>query len=190
MKTLFYYCEIIKCIPGEDPDPNYEYCRGWGDFENMGISVIGFGFIETSEEAYFSLDPFSEFYKAINEADRIMGFNSRKFDDNLCKANGMDIDTDYDLLQEIRIAAYGSSHWQDQPEGFSYSLAKVGSANGLAKTGSGTYAPILWQDGEKDMVIKYCMNDVLISMKIYLLGINGQLIDPNTGKNLQIAEVS
>ena len=42
MKLLIYDAEIINCVPTNgEQNPNYTYCRGWSDFPNMGISVIG-----------------------------------------------------------------------------------------------------------------------------------------------------
>ncbi|GEM_PF-3080833 len=43
MNILIYDCEIIKCIPPKEGerDPSLRYCRGWRDFEGMGISLIG-----------------------------------------------------------------------------------------------------------------------------------------------------
>jgi len=188
---LVYDCEIINRIPeaGGYKDPRYTYCDGWKDFQNMGISVIAYGCINTSIQITHSKHPdFSSFQKAVNNAERIMGFNSKEFDDKLCAANNIQVTTTYDLLEEVRIAAYGSPNWEDQPEGFSYSLGAIAKANKMSKTGSGTQAPKLWQQGLKQDVITYCINDVRMTANIYLLGIKGVLIDPNTGVNLLLPE--
>lgn len=43
MKLVIYDCEIINCIPSNNLDTDKYYaCEGWHDFQNMGISVIGF----------------------------------------------------------------------------------------------------------------------------------------------------
>jgi DEAD/DEAH box helicase domain-containing protein len=154
----------------------------------MGISVIGFGFAGQDIIMNCTSPRFDAFKVAVESADTIMGFNSKRFDDQLCAANGIKVTTNYDLLEEIRIAAYGSPHWEDQPGGFSYSLGAIASANDLTKTGSGTQAPKLWQQGMKEEVIDYCINDVKITKEIYFLGVRGELIDPNTGANLLIAK--
>jgi hypothetical protein len=85
----------------------------------------------------------------------------------------------------VRRSAYGSVNWQDQPEGYSYSLDAIARANGYAKTGNGALAPQLWQDGKYREVIDYCLNDCQITRKLFLKYKNGELIDPNNGKILK-----
>ena len=186
---IVYDCEIIKCIPTGAIFSEYEYCNGWDDFSNMGISVIGFysdsQSLWTKGYRHF-LSPFYDFQKLINNESVIVGFNSKKFDDNLCKANNINITTTYDLLEEIRIAAFGSPDWQDTPKGFSYSLDTIARANGRAKTGSGALAPQLWQEGRKQEVIDYCVNDVKLTFQLLMLGLEGKLKDPNTGELLRL----
>lgn len=183
MKTLIYDCEIIKCIPNGARFSGFEYCDGWDDYENMGVSVIGYHW---EGNLHHCLPPnWGNLPVIVSEADRIVGFNSKSFDDNLLRANGINIKTNFDLLEEIRIAAYGSPRWEDTPKGHSYSLGKIGSANGFPKNGSGELAPQLWQQGRKDEVIEYCLNDVAITQKLYNLFLLGTLKDPNTGKLLK-----
>jgi|GEM_PF-859663 DEAD/DEAH box helicase domain-containing protein len=188
----------------------YQYCAGWNDFENMGIAVIGVCNIDTEELYYFSdrdhnlkrgkyLEGFNHFpgafvdFDAITEKGEIeliewWGFNSLNFDDKLCRANGIDIYTNHDLLCQIRLAAFGSSHWEDQPRGSSYSLGAIAKVNGMAKSGSGELAPKLWQDGKHQEVIDYCLNDCLITARLIKLFERGALIDPNTGEKLNVKD--
>lgn len=87
---------------------------------------------------------------------------------------------------EIRRAAYGSTKWDKQPKGHSYSLDAVAKANGMAKTGSGEKAPKLWQQGKRQEVINYCQFDVRITYELLRLGIEGNLKDPNTWRLLEL----
>ena len=184
MKTLIYDCEIIKCIPSGARFSEFEYCGGWDDFKNMGISVVGYCW--NGSFSYCLPPNWEKFLKFAEQADQIVGFNSKSFDDNLMKANGVKITTTFDLLEEIRIAAYGSPHWQDMPKkGYSYSLGRIGEANGFPKTGTGELAPQLWQQGRKEEVIQYCLNDVRITHSLYNLFLEGKLKDPNTGLYLE-----
>jgi DEAD/DEAH box helicase domain-containing protein len=186
---IIYNCEIVKCIPNGARFSEYEYCNGWTDFENMEISVIGF--YSDKQSLWYKgfchcLKPFHDFQKLVNNESVIVGFNSKPFDDNLCKANNINITTTYDLLEEIRITAFGSPRWQDTPKGFSYSLDAIARSNGMAKTGSGALAPQLWQEGKHQEVINYCINDVKLTKHILELGLEGKLVDPNTGDLLKL----
>jgi hypothetical protein len=203
MNTLIYDCEIIRCIPSKVKFSEFEYCKGWDDFPNMGISVIG---IKINDKPPFALinhesmetrnifesggsKSISNFQEIIDNSDAIIGFNSRNFDDNLCRANGINIRTSYDLLEKIRKVAYGSTKWENQPKGYSYSLDAITAANGFKKSGSGSLAPQWWQLGEYQKVINYCLNDVQITYEILQLGLNGNLIDPNNGKSLRLPKI-
>jgi hypothetical protein len=73
------------------------------------------------------------------------------------------------------------------PKGWSYKLDAIAKANGMAKTGTGELAPIMWQRGQKQEVIDYCLNDVRVTTAILELGLAGELADPNTGKKLRLA---
>lgn len=199
---ICYDIEIIKAIPGKDRIPNIEYCGGWEDHANMGISVIGFCRILTGRDIVgYSSDSFrianpefliadkhglTVFESLANNADGVIGFNSVNFDDKVMAANGVNVTTTYDLLQEVRIAAYGSPNYQDAPKGYSYKLADLGAANRFPKTGDGANAAVQWQQGLHRTVIDYCMNDVKITAELLRAGVGGYLVDPNTGKALKL----
>lgn len=40
---IIYDCEIVKAIPNKEGllIPNIQYCAGWREFSEMGISCIG-----------------------------------------------------------------------------------------------------------------------------------------------------
>lgn len=187
MKELFYDCEIIKCIPSynQTNDPHYEYCDGWHDFKNMGISVIGVyaAWLDTYLAIFGNnLDLFTTL---LHETDRIIGFNSISFDDNLLKANGVQITTDYDLLYEVRIAAGMPGHYVKGVTRTGYSLGALAETNlYTGKTGSGELAPMLWQDGRRQEVIDYCMNDVKLLVELYQK--RSCLKDPTDGSLLEL----
>lgn len=186
MKVLIYDCEISRCIPSKGARcTGYEYCDGWSDFENMGVSVIGWGWLDDpSVNAALSV---AEFQEVSISADAVAGFNSKSFDDNLMAANGLSISTDIDLLELVRLAGYGSSRWEDCPDGWSYGLDAIAQANGTAKTGSGALAPQWWQDGDRQKVIDYCKQDIAITRDMLRLGLAGKLVDPNTNEFLDIS---
>jgi hypothetical protein len=189
---LIYDIEIAKAIPPKHPVKGIEYCNGWSDFENMGIAVIGYKWShEANARHTLSAIGFLDMLMQYEEEDyKLVGFNSRSFDDKLLAANDLaGIETHYDLLEQIRVAAGFKGDYKSVPKGYKYSLDNIAQDNGAAKTGQGALAPVLWQQGKNQEVIDYCINDVLITEKILQLGLAGELVDPNTGNKLQLASI-
>jgi hypothetical protein len=189
---IVYDLEIIKAIPGKDLIEGIEYCSNWRDYKKMGISVIGYQWYDGKPSYCLSA---SDFFNELNARDRpegfvMVGFNNKSFDDHLLAAHGLHGTLHkYDLLEEVRIAAGFKAHFQSVPKGYSYKLDSIAQANGTAKTGSGELAPILWQQGKCQDVIDYCKMDVTITTQMLELGLVGELIDPNTGKKLQLRSI-
>lgn len=212
-KILMYDCEIINLIMNvrEPIDRRYSYCGGWRDFEGMGISVVGTwrnydlryhrercitlprplgkyeAFVNSSNViglSLFALYEFDYLQRLLWGADVVVGFNSIAFDDKLMCANGLEVTTTYDLLCETRIAVGQPPHYTRGVTTGGYSLANLAQANGMTKTGTGALAPMLWQDGKKQQVIDYCLNDVKLLHDLYWRKQNGMLRDPVSGKLL------
>jgi hypothetical protein len=187
MNRLIYDIEIANPIPNKDARiDGITYANGWHDHHSMGIAVIGYKW--NNEPAKHCLDAV-EFFDLLvalgSERYLTIGFNSRSFDDKIMLARGItDFQTDYDLLEEIRIAAGFKANFQSVSKGYSYSLDVITKANGFAKTGDSAICPILWQQGEKQRVIDCAMVDCDVTSAILDLGLAGQLVDPNTGNKL------
>ncbi len=184
MKRLFFDLEIIKLVK---PDPRYPLiavCGGWHDFDNMGISCVGYA-VENDPpiaEGWLGGD-FVEM--ALSGDYQLIGFNSHNFDDHLLAANGVKRES-LDLLAMVRMAAYGSTAGQDQPKGYSYKLNALAEANlDFKKTGHGALAPLLWQLGRQQQVCDYCANDVKILQALWFKFDGEGLIDPNDGRLLR-----
>lgn len=190
MEWLLYDCEIVNMIPDRsgEYDRRYKFCAGWSDFANMGISVIGVYSSFFDEYLMFDRPEDHRRLERLAKNSVVIGFNSKSFDDKLCAAHNIKVKTNYDLLEEVRIAAGFEASFQSVPKSYSYKLDAIARANGMAKTGSGELTPKLWQDGKKQAVIDYCRNDVKVSVEILRLGLEGKLVDPNTGKFLQLPE--
>lgn len=190
MNRLIYDIEIAKCIQSGPQLDGVEYCKGWGDYEGMGIAVIAYKYNQEDTQIAFSALEFFDYLLEIQwKGDyKIIGFNSKSFDDKLLAANDLEgVETHYDLLEEVRIAAGFEASFRSVPKGFSYKLDAIAKTNNMAKTGHGALAPLLWQQGKKDEVVDYCKHDVEITSAILDLGLVGELIDPNTGNKLQLA---
>jgi hypothetical protein len=193
MKNIFVYdIEIIKAIPEKDGTSinGIEYCDGWQDHVNMGVSVIG-GY-DFAEDRYrvFTKDNWQEFVELIYKTPIVAGFNSIPFDNAVLKACGIiDIweEKSYDLLREVW-KAVGLEPVFEYPSHAGYGLDAIAKANGLTgKTGNGALAPIDWQRGSIGTVIDYCLQDVAITTKLIKMVINSnELIDPKTGKRIWV----
>jgi hypothetical protein len=197
VNILIYDLEICNAIPPKDDidiDPTVTYCEGWSDFENMGISYFSWAVlnsdtlrIESAFTGIWDVGSVSQILLLLNEKhDLVAGFNSRKFDDRLLAANGINITTDIDILEEVLFAAdqLDKPYWQD---GRSYSLDRVTSANNLKKIGTGANAPLLWQKGEFTELALYSVTDAIIEAAVLAKLIEGSLIDPNDGKLLKMS---
>jgi len=156
-KILTYDCEIVG-------DPNK---LGWTNYGELGISVIGIHadwldyplvigiHADWLDCPLVSLDCrfanyLDTFQVLVSEADWIVGFNSIGFDDPLCRAHGVDIVTDIDVLHEIRALSGQPRYYTAGVTRGGYNLNAVAIANGLSgKTGSGALAPLLWAQGKQ-----------------------------------------
>lgn len=185
---IIYDLEIVNAIPTAEPRlPGINYCNGWHDYRNMGISVIAYKWSHKENVEYcLSADEFSQMLEDYSDRDyKVIGFNSKGFDDKVLRAEGI-FYTEYDILEQVRIAAGFTADHRSVPYGFKYSLDALGNCNGMSKSGNGAIAPVLWQQGKRQEVIDYCINDVKVTERILQLGLMGALVDPNTNKVLQL----
>ena len=146
--------------------------------------------------ALITIAPIPDFQKWVNAHAVIAGYNSREFDDKVIAFCGIQCKTNYDVLQEI-YAAIGLdpnySFPEDRKEEWKkytgYKLEDVAKANfGRGKIGHGAMAPIQWQDGEHEAVIRYCLDDVKLERDLFLKSQAGELLAPN-GKLLQMRKL-
>jgi hypothetical protein len=184
--AIIYDCEIINCIPSKgEPEDDLNYCRGWDDHANMGISCIGVYDYREDRYRVFLPDNLDEFRALIKEREHIIGFNSLSFDDALCRANNIDITTTYDLLRKVRRAAGEPEEYTQGVSSKGLSLGNLAQSNlGYGKSGNGALAPELWQRGHFGQVIDYCLQDVQITRKLLEMGCDKRrgLIDLNVEK--------
>lgn len=181
--TLIYDCEIVRCIPPA-VKPDLEYCGGWHDHANMGISVIGVYDYLSKNYRVFLEDNFGDFGDLVRQRDVIIGFNSLAFDDKLCAAHGIDVYTTYDLLCEVRAASGQPREYVYGQTRKGYSLEALARTNlGTGKSGSGALAPEMWQRGQRGAVIDYALLDVQLTRRLFELGVGDGLTDP-TGRGL------
>lgn len=189
MKILIYDSEIIKCIPDRNGYKKHglEYCAGWNDHINMGISLIGAWLSWDNSIRIYPQSAFNKFQQAVDKSDLIVGFNSLSFDDKLCQANGIQIQTNYDLLSEVWAAAGMPRRYTYGVTRAGYKLENLAQANlGRGKSGSGELAPELWQQGKQWEVVRYLTDDILLTKALFHR--RSRLIDPTDNSILCLRE--
>lgn len=185
MYPLAYDLEIVKAIPEGRPEPGIDYCAGWDDHANMGISVIGAFDFKESRYRVFCKDNFQAFVELAHERWPLVSFNGLAFDNRVIEA------TIGFAIPEARCCDLLVAIWQavrlgpqfEYPSHAGYGLDAVCAATfGRQKTGHGALAPVLWQRGEIGAVIDYCLNDVALTKSLWELAYLGQpIINPKTG---------
>ncbi len=133
---------------------------GSNDSTKLDISVVAIYDSMTDEYSSYSVDELSKLWSVIERADMLIGYNSNHFDIPLLnKYYAGDLTTikSLDLLVEIRNSL-----------GRRLRLDTIAEATlGVNKSGHGLQAVQWWKEGKKDLVHKYCIDDVKITKEIY-----------------------
>lgn len=190
MKALVYDLEIIKAIPTREPRvEDIEYCNGWSDHANMGVSVIGAYDYVTDRYRVFTKEQFTEFGELMQERTPLVGHNIIGFDNRVLHACGisqMPPETAcYDTLAELWAAAGLSRKFAGASHG-GFGLDRAAEVNfGRHKTGHGAFAPVDWQRGNIGTVIDYCLEDVRLTRLLFeRMSRDGFAIDPRDGRSI------
>jgi hypothetical protein len=186
---VIYDAEIKKGIVrrGEEKLPGIEYCDGWRDYKNMGVSVVCAYSYDDDRYRIFCADNFDEMVELFASADIIAGFNNEAFDDELLKVAVLGFDDivtrRYDLLREIWRAAGLKDTWGSPSTHGGFGLAAMCEANyGYTKSGHGADAPVDWQRGKIGSVIDYCMWDIGLTKKLMDAALASEsIINPKGG---------
>ncbi len=190
-RVLILDCEIENAIPspGEQPYPEIRYCKGWKDFDNMGLAVTC-AFDSQTGPRIFLKDNAAALQQALDQADLVIGHNIKAFDANLLRANSHAVPDEklFDTLEQCWLAAGLAPAWKGPKTHGGFSLDALAHANlGQGKSGHGALAPVDWQNGRIGSVIDYCMRDVWLTYKlIEHIVVYDSLTDPrDTRKKLQ-----
>jgi len=193
MNALIYDIEIKRAIPPRDGplELGIQYCAGWHDHANMGISVIGAYDYAIGRYRVFCDDNKAEFFEAMESADLLVSFNGLGFDDKVIRACWFSAfhpgAKSYDLLNEIWHAA-GLEPTFNYHTHSGYGLDAMCEANfGRRKTGNGALAPVLWQQGKIGATIGYCLNDITLTKMLFDRALLGEpLVSPKDGSTLRL----
>ena len=136
---------------------------GRENLHKLKISVAGIYDYLTDEYKCYSESEIPLLEERLRSADLLIGFNIRKFDLAVLEPYlFLSIETlpVLDLMEEI-----------EKVRGHRVSLQSVAQATlGVAKSGEGMNAIILYEQGRMDELKKYCLNDVKLTKDIYDYG--------------------
>lgn len=177
--------EIKKGIlaRNEKPVEGIEYCDGWRDFANMGVSVVCTYDIHTHLTRTFLEEDFEELRLYLGDQPTA-GFNTRRFDLPLLEHYGITVNQErhLDALERIWITLGLDPDRFDWRTHGGWSLDAIMTATfGLAKSGHGAMAPVWWQQGRKGRVIDYCGRDVWLEGKLVSHILAGRPINKSAG---------
>jgi hypothetical protein len=88
--VVIYDLEVAKAIPPTSRrplEPDIEYCRGWDDHPNMGISVLCAYDFANERPYVFCKDNLPAFAYPIDQAEHLVGFNNCRFDNLVIQAS-------------------------------------------------------------------------------------------------------
>jgi hypothetical protein len=167
----------------EMPLEGIEYCDGWRDFANMGVSVVCTYDIHTHLTRTFLEEDFDELRLYLGDQPTA-GFNTRRFDLPLLEHHGITVNQarHLDVLERIWVTLGLDPDNFDWRTHGGWSLDAIMTATfGLAKSGHGAMAPVWWQQGRKGRVIDYCGRDVWLEGKLVSHILEGKRVHKSTG---------
>ncbi len=174
MTITIYDLEILRAIPGRDGSKTegVDYCEGWNDHANMGVSVLCAYDYGTDRHRVFTAENAADWTDLVHDHSRtFVGFNSMRFDNAVLRATpGWAAPEDaicYDLLREIWSAkGLDPDNFSGRTHGGVGLDAMCALNFGTNKTGNGALAPEMWQRGRYGEVIDYCLNDVRLTKQL------------------------
>lgn len=146
--------EIVLDIETQTPITDFR------DYSNLRISLIGVYFFETDSYEYFLEDDLPGLWPRLEQADRIIGYNQKGFDNaviNNYYAGDINQVPQLDLLEVIK-----------ESLGYRVKLDAVAHATlGVGKTGHGLQAVEFWKEGKIKELADYCLQDVKVTKEVY-----------------------
>lgn len=184
--------EIVRAIPDRKAPviPGIDYCQGWTDFANMGISVVCLADLASGDTRVICEDNSPVLFSLLLQPRFLwVTFNGLAFDNQVLMATwGISMPPrHYDILHEIWLALGLDAEYNFKTHN-GYSLSAMAKANNLGeKDMSGAMAPIRWQQNRIGKVIDYCLQDVALTGQLFCLIIQrGFLFCPKTGVKIQM----
>jgi len=134
------------------------------DPQKLGITVVAvYNYADSSQHIYTE-DQLNELFPLLENASYIIGYNSRSFDLPVLQAyypGDVNALSQFDMLESIR-----------ESLGRRIGLNDVASATlNEKKTGHGLMAIDYYKEGKWDELKKYCMDDVMVTKKLFEYGV-------------------
>jgi len=133
---------------------------GSSDVTKLDISVVAVYESNTNEYTVYEVEEFDKMWPIFERADMLVGYNSDHFDIPLLNkyyAGDLTKIKSLDILVEVKNAL-----------GRRLKLETIAQATlGEGKSGHGLEAVKWWKEGKKDLVKKYCIDDVRITKEVY-----------------------
>jgi len=133
---------------------------GSNDPSKLALSVVCIHDSETNKYSSYFEEDLGKLWPIIERTDMLIGYNSNHFDIPLLNKyypGDLSKIKSLDLLKEIQASL-----------GRRIKLDDIAEATlGRKKIGHGLEAIVWWKKGEKDKVVKYCLEDVKITKELY-----------------------
>jgi hypothetical protein len=143
----------------------------WDNTHLIDISCcVLYSYLENRYHVY-GINDLEYLRMRILSADLVVSYNGNKFDlpviyklPNRRSPEGI---KSYDILAEIwKSRGLDPTIFTPSHAGYSLDNVSRGTLN-RSKSGTGTKAPLLWQEGEYCRVIDYCINDVALTKEVF-----------------------
>ena len=139
---------------------------GWDNYAALKISVVGvYSYLDDKYYCYeeTEMDKLAELFK---KSARIVGFSSNRYDTPVLNLYFQKLNQEgLDLWQKERVDLL---HEIEMATGERISLSRLAQANlGVGKTGHGSEAIGLYEEGKIDELKKYCLKDVELTKQLY-----------------------
>ncbi len=143
--------------------------REFDDPQKLGISVVAVYDYATEKGQVFTEQELNNLFPLLEKASYIIGYNSRTFDLPVLQAyypGKVDSLSQFDILDSIR-----------EKIGRRIGLNDVAFATlNEKKTGHGLMAIDYYKEGKWDELKKYCLDDVMVTKKLFDYGIENKEI--------------
>lgn len=136
------------------------FVRGHIDVNEQELTVVAIHDSETGEFSSYFKEELPQLWPILERADLLIGFNSDTFDIPLLNRyypGDLTHIRSLDLLSEVQKVLGRRIRLQALAE----------ATLGKGKSGDGLKAADWWREGKKDMVRKYCIEDVRLTRELY-----------------------